>query len=294
METVDTPQPQPHQVLVRVEAAPVNPSDLGLLLAMADSRRRSRPRTRPTDPIVSAPVPEAVMATLAGLGSAGHGGRQRGRGCRRRGGGAPEAEALLGTDGRGSSAGRRTASTALCRGRRCACRARGRDRGRWRLVLREPVDGAGDGRDDAPRGAHRAGAHRGRVQPRGRCSTGSASRTACGLVNVVRRPEQAELLRGRGPCTSSTRSAQTFTADLVAAVADDRRHHRASTRSAAAGWRARSSTRWRRRSPRRRRAIQPVRHRRAQAGLRVRRAGPAANRGARADSASPGASAAGC
>ena len=36
VDTVDTPQPQPHQVLVRVEAAPLNPSDLALLLALAD------------------------------------------------------------------------------------------------------------------------------------------------------------------------------------------------------------------------------------------------------------------
>src|SRR5689334_13804884 len=34
--TVDTPTPGERDVLVRVEAAPVNPSDLGLLLAMAD------------------------------------------------------------------------------------------------------------------------------------------------------------------------------------------------------------------------------------------------------------------
>ena len=34
--TVDTPRPGQREVLVRVEAAPVNPSDLGLLLAMAD------------------------------------------------------------------------------------------------------------------------------------------------------------------------------------------------------------------------------------------------------------------
>ncbi|HZY06785.1 MAG TPA: NADH oxidase, partial [Ilumatobacteraceae bacterium] len=33
---VDVPQPQPHEVLVRIEAAPINPSDLGLLIATAD------------------------------------------------------------------------------------------------------------------------------------------------------------------------------------------------------------------------------------------------------------------
>ncbi|HVE19144.1 MAG TPA: NADH oxidase, partial [Ilumatobacteraceae bacterium] len=33
--TIETPQPQPNEVLVRIDAAPINPSDLGLLLATA-------------------------------------------------------------------------------------------------------------------------------------------------------------------------------------------------------------------------------------------------------------------
>ena len=55
---VDTPRPGQREVLVRVEAAPINPSDLGLLLAMADvsaavadgsrtSRRSPRRSRRP-------------------------------------------------------------------------------------------------------------------------------------------------------------------------------------------------------------------------------------------------------
>jgi NADPH:quinone reductase-like Zn-dependent oxidoreductase len=36
LDGVDVPSPGPDQVLVRVEAAPINPSDLGLLLAGAD------------------------------------------------------------------------------------------------------------------------------------------------------------------------------------------------------------------------------------------------------------------
>ena len=39
VDTVDTPRPRDREVLVRVDAAPVNPSDLGLLLARADVSR---------------------------------------------------------------------------------------------------------------------------------------------------------------------------------------------------------------------------------------------------------------
>ena len=44
--TVDTPSPRPEQVLVRVEAAPINPSDLGLLFGFADMTRAEATGTR--------------------------------------------------------------------------------------------------------------------------------------------------------------------------------------------------------------------------------------------------------
>ena len=38
LDMVAVPEPGPDEVLVRVEAAPINPSDLGMLLAGADVR----------------------------------------------------------------------------------------------------------------------------------------------------------------------------------------------------------------------------------------------------------------
>ena len=61
---VATPVPAAHEVLVRVEAAPINPSDLGLLLAMADVTRATT--TGPADnPVVTAPISPAVLKALA-------------------------------------------------------------------------------------------------------------------------------------------------------------------------------------------------------------------------------------
>ena len=37
LETIEVPEPGPGEVVVRVEASPINPSDLGLLLAGADA-----------------------------------------------------------------------------------------------------------------------------------------------------------------------------------------------------------------------------------------------------------------
>jgi NADPH:quinone reductase len=63
LETVEVPEPGPGQVVVRVEAAPINPSDLGLLLAGADvsAAVASGPADRP---VVTAPLPDAAMRAV--------------------------------------------------------------------------------------------------------------------------------------------------------------------------------------------------------------------------------------
>ena len=65
LETVEVPEPGPTEVLVRVEATPINPSDLGLLLAGADVAAAvvSGP---PDRPVVTAPLPAAAMRAMAG------------------------------------------------------------------------------------------------------------------------------------------------------------------------------------------------------------------------------------
>jgi NADPH2:quinone reductase len=60
LEDVDVPTPGPHQVVVRMEAAPINPSDLGLLLAGADMTQATAGGT-PDRPIVTAPLPAAAV-----------------------------------------------------------------------------------------------------------------------------------------------------------------------------------------------------------------------------------------
>ena len=66
---VDLPALAPSQVLLRVEAAPINPSDLGLLLAGADMSSASAGGT-PDRPVVTAPLPEgAIRALTARVGT---------------------------------------------------------------------------------------------------------------------------------------------------------------------------------------------------------------------------------
>jgi len=61
---VPVPTPAANEVLVRVEAAPINPSDLGLLFAGADMTKASQRGTK-DQPVVTARVPEAALKTMA-------------------------------------------------------------------------------------------------------------------------------------------------------------------------------------------------------------------------------------
>src|ERR1700724_1238451 len=61
---VPIPVPAADEVLVRVEAAPINPSDLGLLFAGADMTKASQRGTK-DQPVVTARVPEAALKSMA-------------------------------------------------------------------------------------------------------------------------------------------------------------------------------------------------------------------------------------
>src|ERR1700726_3129831 len=65
LASVPTPEPGPDEVVVRVEASPINPSDLGLLVGAADMTRAKASGTKDA-PVVTAKVPEAGMRAMAG------------------------------------------------------------------------------------------------------------------------------------------------------------------------------------------------------------------------------------
>src|SRR3954467_1363688 len=65
LSSVPTPEPGPDEVVVRVEAAPINPSDLGLLVGAADMATAKASGTKES-PVISAKVPEAGMKAMAG------------------------------------------------------------------------------------------------------------------------------------------------------------------------------------------------------------------------------------
>src|SRR5580704_4181068 len=62
---VEIPEPAPDEVLVRIEASPLNPSDLGLLFGAADLSTATYSGTA-AHPVVTARIPDTAMKTMAG------------------------------------------------------------------------------------------------------------------------------------------------------------------------------------------------------------------------------------
>jgi len=65
LASVPVPEPGPDEVVVRVEASPINPSDLGLLVGAADMSTAKASGTKDA-PVITAKVPEAAMRAMAG------------------------------------------------------------------------------------------------------------------------------------------------------------------------------------------------------------------------------------
>ena len=65
LANVPVPEPKEDEVVVRVEASPLNPSDLGLLFGAADMSTAKASGTKES-PVVTAKVPEAAMRAMGG------------------------------------------------------------------------------------------------------------------------------------------------------------------------------------------------------------------------------------
>ena len=64
LDMVPVSEPGPDEVLIRVEAAPLNPSDMGLLFGGADMAAAVASGSAER-PVVTAPIPDAAMRGLA-------------------------------------------------------------------------------------------------------------------------------------------------------------------------------------------------------------------------------------
>jgi NADPH:quinone reductase len=213
--TADTPQPGPREVVVRVEAAPLNPSDLAMLLAMADVSQAVAGGAA-DEPTVTAPIAQAVMGSLAArVGQAMPVGNE-GAGVVVAAGESPEAQALLGRTV-GFLGGATYGEYCLASPRMCLPLPDGADVADGASCFVNPLTALGMVETMRNEG------HTGLVHTAAASNLGQMLNRICladgvPLVNIVRRPEQAELLRELGAVHICDSSEPTFEDDLVGAL----------------------------------------------------------------------------
>jgi NADPH2:quinone reductase len=212
---VDVPAPQPNQVMLRVEAAPINPSDLGLLLAGADVARATAGGTADR-PVVTAPLPAAaVRAAAARVGQSLPAGNE-GAGTVVAAGASDAARALLGkvvaVAGGAMYAQYRCVSAAACLELPDGARAAD---GAASFVNPMTVLGMVE--------TMRLEGHTALVHTAAASNLGQMLNRVCideqiPLVNIVRSPAQAELLRAAGATWVCDSTSGTFTEELTEAL----------------------------------------------------------------------------
>ena len=152
---------------MRVDASPINPSDLGLLFGGADMGTAKASGTA-DDPVVTANIPPAAMKALAGRLDQSLPVGNEGAGVVVQAGASPAAQALLGKTV-AILGGAMYAQYRCIKAVQCLVLPPGTTPAEGAVLLRQSAHGARHGRDDAPRRATRRSCTRRRRPISGRC-----------------------------------------------------------------------------------------------------------------------------
>ena len=215
LASVPTPEPAANEVLLRVEAAPLNPSDLALLLGPADLSTLTASGT-PDRPVVTATIPPSAMRMLtARLGQSLPAGNE-GAGVVVRAGASPAAQALVGTTVAafgGSMYGQYRAVPL----EQCIPLLPGTTPAEGASSFVNPLTALGMV-ETMRREGHKALVHTAAASNLGQMLVRLCKAEGVPLVNVVRKPEQAALLASLGAEHVCDSSKPSFLADLTEAL----------------------------------------------------------------------------
>ena len=214
---VETPDPKPDQILIRVEAAPINPSDMGLLFAAADMSRAEAGGT-PDRPVVTAKLTPAIMSAMAGRVGQSLPAGNEGAGVVVEAGSAPEAQALVGktVSLRG---GGMYAQYRLARASEVLPMPEGITPAQAASAYVNPLTVLGMVETMRLEG-HTALIHTAAASNLGQMLQRVCVADGIPLVNVVRKPEQEKILRDLGATHVVNSSSPTFMDDLVDACSE--------------------------------------------------------------------------
>jgi NADPH2:quinone reductase len=215
LHEVPVPTPGANEVLVRVEASPINPSDLGLLTAGADMTTATVAGT-PERPVVTATIAEASLGGLSARLDKSLPVGNEGAGTVVAAGSSPAAQALIGKNvaiaGGAMYSQYRALDASAC------------------LVLPEGAtarDGASSfvnpmtalGMTETMRREGHSGlVHTAAASNLGQMLVKLCQQDGIPLVNIVRKPEQEELLSSLGATYVLNSAAPSFATDLVEAL----------------------------------------------------------------------------
>ncbi len=212
---VPVPEPGEDEVVVRVEASPINPSDLGVLFGPADA---STIRSAPSEhgPAVVADIPEGLVRLVAGRLDKALPCGNEGAGVVVAAGASNRAQALLGRTV-ALLGGSMYAEYRLAEAKRCLVLPEGTTAAEGASCFVNPLTALGMVETMRLEG-HKALVHTAAASNLGQMLQKICIADSVPVVNVVRRTEHEELLRGLGASHVVNSSSDTFMADLVAAI----------------------------------------------------------------------------
>jgi NADPH2:quinone reductase len=215
LHDVPVPQPAADEVLIRVEATPINPSDIGLLFGAADMST-ARVTGTPDRPVVRAHVPPALMKAMAGRVGQSLPAGNEGAGTVVAAGSSPAAQALLGRTV-AAIGGAMYAQYRAIKVDACLPLPTGATAVQGASCFVNPLTALGM-TETMKREGHKALVHTAAASNLGQMLNRICLKDGIALVNIVRKPEQAALLRSQGAVHVCDTSQADFEPQLTEAL----------------------------------------------------------------------------
>ena len=217
LANVPTPEPGPDEVVVRVEAAPINPSDLGLLIGPADMSTAKQSGTRES-PVVTAKVPDAAMKAMAARLDESMPVGNEGAGVVIRTGSSDAAKALMGKTV-AMIGGAMYAQYRTLKVNECLPLPAGTTAAEGASCFVNPLTALGM-TETMRREGHKALVHTAAASNLGQMLNRICLKDGIGLVNIVRSKEQADILHKIGAKHIVDSAAASFMDDLTNALVE--------------------------------------------------------------------------
>ena len=217
LASVPIPEPAADEVVVRVEASPINPSDLGLLVGAADMSTAKQSGTKDS-PVVTAKVPEGSMRAMAGRLDESMPVGNEGAGVVVKTGSSDAGKALMGKTV-AMIGGAMYAQYRCLKAAECLPLPVGITPAEGASCFVNPLTALGM-TETMRREGHKALVHTAAASNLGQMLNKICLKDGIGLVNIVRSAEQAEILRKIGAKHIVDSTAPTFMDDLTNALVE--------------------------------------------------------------------------